>query len=77
MTQYVLRQFFINSRKYLGQQQPKTTNSGPLPTLARPEVSLSGSLPLPIRRRRFDPMKRLGLIAKELATLLKFVSGRR
>ena len=77
MTQYVLRQFFTNSRRYLGQQQPKAASSASLPKLARPEGSLSGSLPPPIRRRRFDPMKRLGLIAKKLATLLKFVSGRR
>jgi hypothetical protein len=77
MTQYVLRQFFTNSRRYLGQQQPKAISAGSLPELACPEGSLSGSLPPAIRRRCFDPMKRLGLIAKRLATLLKFVSGRR
>ena len=81
MTQYVLRQFFANSRRYLGQQRPKATSSGSLPKLASPEgsrsLSLSGSLPPPISRRCFDPMRRLGLIAKQCATLLKFVSGRR
>ena len=81
MTQYVLRQFFADSRTYLGQQEPKMASSGSPPKLARPESSsfpsLSGSLPPPIRRRCFDPMRRLGLIAKKLATLLKFVSGRR
>ena len=81
MTQYVLRQFFTNSRRYLGQQQPKATSSGFLPKLVRPEgsrfPSLSESIPPSIRRRCFNPMRRFGLIKKKLATLLKFVSGRR
>ena len=81
MTQYALKQFLSHSRTYLGQQQPKAASSGSPPKLARPEgsrfPSLSGSLPPPISRRCFDPMRRLGLIAKQFATLLKFVSGRR
>jgi len=41
MTQYVLRQFFANSRRYLGQHQPKAASSGSPPKLARPEGSRS------------------------------------
>ena len=80
MTNNVLRRFFTATRKYFRRFQPKSANSGSPLKLAGPEGSgftSSESLPAPIRRRCFDPMRRLGLMARELATLLIFVSGRR
>lgn len=80
MTENILKRFFAATRRYFSRFQPKSANLGFPLKLAGPEGSgftSSESLPAPIRRRRFDSMRRLGLVARKLATLLKFVGERR
>lgn len=80
MTRNTLKRFFTVTRQYFSRFQPSSANSGSPLKIARPNASgvpSNENLPSPIRRRRLDPMKGLGFMARELATLLKFVSGRR
>src|SRR5471032_3273206 len=64
----ILEKFLFDSSAYLG-QQAKAASLSPPQKLARPEGSRShsrnGSLPPPISRRRFDPIRRTSSVSTD------------